>query len=89
MDHGLNTALVKAMSEDIVKKLDAKETAYKELAVKAEDNNILKLSHISSSMAISEAKVIVLEIAKDYMTMEHNVLLKELNKRIEEALAKS
>ena len=87
-DHGFNTALIAVMKDEIANKLDAMEEYYNEMAAKAE-SSIKKLSYISSSMAISEAKVIVLEVAEQLMTKERDELLKELNKKIEETLAKS
>lgn len=89
MDRGFNTALISMMKDEIVKGLEEKESQYNELARETGDNSVLKLSHVSSSMAIAEAKVIVLKIAEKLMTKEHDELIKELNEMIEEARAKS
>ena len=89
MDRGFNTALISIMKDEIAKGLEEKESQYNELARKAGDNNVLRLSHVSSSMAISEAKLIVLNIAEKLMTKEHDELIKELNEMIEKANKKS
>ena len=89
MDRGINTAMIVMMKDEIVNGLEAKEAQYNKLAKEAGDNSVLKLSHVSASMALSEAKVIVLKVAEKLMVKEREELLKEIDEMIEKAMVES